>query len=355
MSRLFRHTLTLVLTGWILAGCAYDDVVREIRKSSDDSLPIMFENGLIDKPVITKATTLLSDHTNTMGVWGWQNSPAVGIECLFRNQEVTFNATLGKWVYLPPKYWEIHSNYQFYAYAPYSSNQLGTVATIDTITHAISIKGITLQGSNTIDSGVPELPARFIDEIDDDWMIDRTGQKMSGMLHQEVTFNMQHILSKVCVRVCRSNTFPVDSLVGLTVDSVKLEGYVSQGDYTQQFNITPLDPSCEWTQIDTLPRYDIVSAKNVSIPDSALYVLEALTIPQAIGNDHGVRIWYTIDHRNGYVDHLSYKFKLNELFTQFDTGCNYILTAIIGSGTEPIVFNGTSNDWDNYGTYLQIK
>lgn len=357
MTRLIRHTMEIVLTGAILTGCAYDETARSLRERKADSegLAIKFDNGLIDRPVTTKAVSLLSDHMNTMGVWGWQNSPEGGIECLFNNQQVTFNATLGKWIYTPVRYWELHSTYQFFAYAPYSGSEPGTTVVIDTLTHAISLKGVTLQGSNTITAGTPQLPARFNQVTDADWMLDRAGQSLTGMEHQEVTFNMQHLLSKICVKVCRSDSFPPDSVIALTVDSLTMEGFISQGDYVQNMSfVSGLTPT-EWTPIDTLPRYTMNSARNVSIPDSALYVLESLLIPQDVDTNHYVHIWYTIGHKNGQTDHRDYRFRMSEVFSRFDTGCNYILTAIIGSGVDPIVFNGGVSVWGNHDTYLQIR
>ena len=355
MNRLFRHTLMLVLAGAILTGCAYDETFRSLHNAQTDSrrMVIVFENGLIDKPVTTKATSLLSDHSSTMGVWGWQNTPEVGTECLFLNQEVTFSPSLGMWTYSPTKYWELHSSYKFYAYAPHCGSKPGVTASIDDVTHAISINGITLQGSNTISTGTPEPPANFNLVDDTDWMIDRTGQSMDGMTHQEVTFNMQHILSKLCVRVCRSSTFPLEQDATLIVDSLKIEGLIAQGNFTQSV-LPPATPNAEWVQVDTLPRYTVNSARNVSIPDSALYVLESLMIPQTVGTDHTVRIWYSITHTGGTTYRYSHLFRLNETFSTFETGCNYILTAVIGSGVEPITFNGGVSVWDNRDYYNSI-
>lgn len=357
MARLVKHTATIVLAGALLTGCAYDEAARSLRerKTDSESLAIVFDNGLIDRPVTTKAVSMLSDHMNTMGVWGWQNSPEGGMECLFNNQEVTFNATLGKWIYTPVRYWELHSTYKFFAYAPHSGSEPGTKVVIDTTTHAISLKGVTLQGSNTITDGTPQLPARFKQVADADWMIDRTGQSMTGMAHQEVTFNMQHLLSKICVRMTRGDSFPPDSVISLTLDSLTMEGFISQGDFVQDQSFSPGITASEWTPVDTMPRYTIKSARNVSIPDSALYVLESLLIPQDVDTTHYVHIWYTIGHKNGHHDRYDHRFRLNGLFSQFDTGCNYILTAIIGTGVEPITFNSLVSVWGNHDTYLQIN
>ena len=350
MNRLFRHIALIILSGLFLTGCAYDDTVRELREQDNysGSLAIEFNNGLIDKPVTTKATTLLSEHSGTMGVWGWQTTIQDDTERLFQNQEVTFNDTLGKWTYSPVKYWESHSSYRFYAYAPHSGSVPGVTAAIDSATHAISFKGITLQGNNTLQTGVPELHANFAQVDDVDWMLDRTGQNLSGSTRSEVMFNMQHILAKICVKVCRSNFFLTDSVeVTVIVDSLKIGGFVSQGDFDQTFDSVSIAKSQEWTLIDTLPRYTMNSTHDVSIADSALYIMESLLIPQYTDDSQYVQIWYSIGNKDGFMNHFNYVFRLNQAFRHFDTGCNYILSIVLG-GPEPITFNGGVSSWDNY-------
>ena len=224
MNRLSRHIAKLILAGMILTvgGCAYDDTVRDLReqKADSESLAISFSNGIIDNPLpmLTRAVTMLSDHMETMGVWGWQTTSEGVTECLFLNQEVAFSASLAKWTYSPLKYWDTRSKYRFYAYAPHSGSVPGVTVAIDS-THAVSISGVTLTGCNTIDSGVPYPPANFSHVTDIDWMLDRTGQSMDGIYRNEVMFNMQHILSKICVRIRRSDTALPDSLLTISIDN----------------------------------------------------------------------------------------------------------------------------------------
>ena len=343
MSRLFRHIALTVLSGVILTGCAYDDTVKELREQDNysESLAIEFSNGLIDKPVTTKAATLLSEHSGSMGVWGWQKADQNDEDCLFLNQEVTFDTILNKWTYSPVRYWESHSSYRFYAYAPHSDSVPGATAAIDSATHAISIEGITLQGDNTIKAGVPESPSNFAQVNDVDWMLDRTGQNHVGLTRDEVTFNMQHILAKICVKACRSNYFLGDTVTTVTIDSLKIGGFISQGDFVQSFDSVSIARSNEWTLVDTLLRYTITSAHDVSIPDSALYVLESLIIPQHTEDSQYVQIWYSI----GSVNHFNYVFRLNQAFGKFDTGCNYILSIVLGP--DVITFDSGVSEWDN--------
>ena len=353
MNRLFKHIAKLLLAGIILtvAGCAYDDTVRELREQPTDSegLAIEFSNGIIDNPVIhTRAVTLLSEHTNSMGVWGWQTTPQGVTECLFLNQDVAFSAPQAKWTYTPVKFWETHSSYRFYAYAPHTDSVSGVTATIDNTTHAISLIGVTLQGDNTIDSGVPEPPANFSRVTDTDWMIDRTGQSMAGIYRNEVVFNMQHILSKLCIRVRRSATFLPDSVVSMTIDSIKLGSFVCQGDFVQTLEDTPEALEAEWTPIDTLPRYGLTSAKHVSVPDSTVYLLESLLIPQRVENSQYIRVWYSIGNAGGFINRMNYRCSLKSLIGRFEAGKNYVITVTIGP--DPIKFDAGVQEWSSHNT-----
>lgn len=341
----------LMLTGIILTvgGCAYDDTVRQLHQPSQDkeNLTINFSNGIIDNPVRihTRAVTLLSDHMESMGVWGWQTTQEGVTERLFQNQNVTFSTSQAKWTYSPLKYWELQSSYKFYAYAPHSGSVPGVTASIDSVTRSISITGVTLTGSNAIDSGVPNPPSNFSQVTDTDWMLDRTGQSMAGIYRNEVIFNMQHILSKICIRVCRSSTFDPDSVISISIDSLKIGNFVSQGNFAQATDDSNHSLAAEWTPVDTMPRYSITSAKHVSIPDSTVYLLESLLIPQLVSSDQYIRVWYHIGNPGGFINHMDNIFSLNGLFGRFESGKNYVITVIIGP--DPIRFDAGVQDWNN--------
>lgn len=351
MNRLFRHIANLILAGAILTGCAYEDTVRSVReyRTGRDSLAIAFNDGFIENPVRTRAVDLpltpLSSHMNTMGVWGWQTTSIEAVECLFLNKEVTFNGSLGKWTYSPVKYWDNNSTYRFCAYAPHDNSVPGVIASIDSTSLRISICGVTLNGSNTISKGVPELPGNFADVEDIDWMIDRNVQTMAGINHNEVAFNMQHILSKICVRVMRGDTFLPDSVMGVVIDSITIGDFIRQGDFIQSRKAAPEVLAKEWTPIDTMPRYTLCSARNVSVPDSALYVMESLLIPQPVNTTQEIDIWYRIGNPGGYINTFHNTFYLDEQFTQFLPGHNYILTFIVNP--DCITFDGGQSGWND--------
>lgn len=357
MMRLIRHTaMTLFWAGALfLTGCQYDSVINDLRDAGrgDDSRVIRFNNGVIDNPVSTRAVTLLSDHLNTMGVWGWQTTGDGAVERLFLNKEVTFNAALAKWTYSPPKYWENKSSYRFYAYAPHSSTDPGVKVSIDTISGHIDIKGVTLRGSNTVSATDTVTPGNFSHVQDIDWMLDRMGQNLMGTYKNEVTFNMNHILSKLCIKASKSSNFVAhDSALFIRIDSMKVGQFISQGNFTQrlanspspadttQFNFT----KSEWETVDTLPRYVINGALGVDITDSPAYVIESLLIPQPTESGQMIDIWYSLGVDGGYVNRFHYSMQLSDVFSGFISGCNFIIEFIIGP--KAITFDSGVTNWD---------
>ena len=349
MNRLFRHTAILILTGLFLTGCVYENTVRDVSdyRTDGEGLAIAFNDGFVDNPIRTKAVDLplLSSHMNSMGVWGWQKTPAESVECLFLNKEVTFNSTLGRWTYSPVKYWDNSSTYKFCAYAPHASSAPGVTASIDESTMSISLTGVTLNGSNTISTATGKTPANFADVDDIDWMVDRGVQSMAGMYHNQVSFNMQHILSKLCVRVLRSDAFLSESEMNITIDSITIGKFVRQGNFQASSSTDPALLATEWTPVDTLPRYTMCSARNVSVPDTAVYVMESLLIPQPANENHIIQIRYKIGNPGGFINEFNATFRLDEKFDTFLPGHNYIITLLINP--ETITFDGGQSGWED--------
>lgn len=349
------HTL-----GWwiaammlLLTGCQYDVMVSELREEgSHDTVAISFGNGVIDNPVRTRSFTLLSQHTSTMGVWGWQTSKENVVECAFRNKEVTFNPDLGLWTYSPAKYWEEGSNYRFYAYAPHSGSANGASVTINEETGFISIDSVVLNGDNTMDSiALPAPMGSFKTVGDIDWMIDRMGQIVpKERIRTRVTFNMQHILAKFNVMAVATGAISNQGST-VVIDSLSIGDFLSKGSFIQKLDHTPVagveadDTVREWT-IDTIrPRYTLHGTHGAVVTADGCCVIESLLLPQQVTPSQQVRINYSIHSDNGRSEHFTYLFKLNEAFSGFSCSNSYTLNLIIGP--DVITFDSGTTDWDN--------
>lgn len=334
MNKLIRHIIVLAAAGVALAGCGKNELIGVEHTPTDE---IRFNNGYIDN--LTRSTSLLSEHMNTMGVWGWYTPQGKQEECLFKDQCVEFDRESGKWTYTPKKYWDKNCTYLFNAYAPHASESDGAKVTIDRSTRHFSISGITLKGDNTMEGLRQEAPlGRFINVSDDDWMIDRKGQDILEANGREVEFNMQHILSKICV------VAHLDEFVGtITIDSLKIGPFISKADFNQN-----ADAENEWTLDSTATRYYASSEKNLTV-DKPMCVLESLIFPQESASDQKLEIHYSI---NGAA--FLYTHSLKAIFeNRFMTAHNYVITLTIGP--EIIKFDGSAVQWDDNEIHRYIQ
>ncbi len=355
MLRMARHTMAWLAAGMmLLTACQYDGIVSDFHKESGyiDSMAISFGNGVIDNPVHTRSVTLLSEHMNTMGVWGWQTTKDGEVGCLFRNQEVTFNAALDRWTYSPERYWEEGSSYKFYAYAPHANSANGATVSIDEQTGYISIGNVSLAGDNTMDSAAQVLPyGKFSSVSDIDWMIDRAGRIVpKEQIRTRVTFNMQHILAKFNVIVIASSGVQVDG-TQVVLDSMTIGSFVSKGSFIQKLDHSPVNGDSldmaakEWT-IDTLStRYDLNSTRNATIDNAGRCVIESLLLPQNVTDSQQVTISYSLHSADGHVERFLFRANLSEAFNSFKCANNYTLYITIGP--EVITFDAGTTLWDD--------
>ena len=367
MKSLVRHIYFLLMSGLILTGCEKDSVLIEVIESNmenPNNMLINFSNGMIDNPVGTRSViSMLSDHNHTMGVWAWQFTPDVDTTRLFDNHIVSFDASSFDWTYSPVKYWNRTSSYRFYAYSPHNSTVQNVSANIDSLTHKISINGITLSGCNNVPSSGAYVPGNFSNVSDIDWLIDRAGQESTGITKGKVTFIMQHILSKISVRVFRDESVTDDQLVPVVVDSIMIGDFICQGNFSQELMQNPLVETqtdvdskiSEWTLVDTLPRYTLNGIKDVTIPNhSTTYLIESLLIPQAV-QGQTVHIWYTVG-RDG--EHKSQNYAMTTLDTLFDrfvSGNSYVVNIVLNKSADLIRFDSGVSEWDSKAAYRIIE
>ena len=360
MLKIARHkVLGWIAAAMLLTGCQYDSVVNQIREDTErnDSVAIDFGNGVIDNPIRTRSSvSLLSQHTNTRGVWGWQTTKDDQVVCQFRDKEVIYSPDLVRWTYSPARYWDKGSSYRFYAYAPHANSVPDATVSIDEQTGFISIQDIILNGCNTMSSQTRPAPTgSFIDVDDIDWMIDRAGQKISKEnIYTRVTFNMQHILAKFNVMVVASSAI-ISSGSILTLDSMSIGDFLSKGDFIQKLDHTPVSSVAtdmavkEWKLDSTRPRYSLQCIQNLNVTTDVCCVIESLLLPQVMTDDIMLRLHYTIKTLGGHIEHYVFTIKLNEAFkdtNEFMSANNYTLTRLIGEDNRVIPFDSGSPIWD---------
>ena len=346
--------MALLAALMLLAACQYDGIVSNIREDmrGNDSLAISFGNGVIDAPVRTRSLAMLSEHTSTMGVWGWQTTKVGVVGCLFRDQEVTFNSEIGLWSYSPEKYWEEGSSYRFYAYAPHGNSVPNANVAIDEETGHISITGVTLSGSNTMSTNArAKLYGTFKNVDDIDWMIDRTGRLVpKEQIRNKVIFNMQHILAKFNVKVNTSSSISATSTY-VVLDSISIGRFLSKADFSQILDHSPImgnadDEAAQEWQIDSSnPLYTLQGTRYATVDKDGCYVIESLLIPQNVNESQMVKISYTLHFEDARTEHYTYNFNLNQAFNSFN--CSYNYTLYITIGPDVITFDAGSDIWEN--------
>ena len=357
----------------LLSACVPDDVTVP-DGSADGQKPqrfaIGFSNEFVENNMAsrTRATagTALSEHSTTMGVWGWRTDDVITDEDLFIDHLVSYTPDTD-WAYTPLRYWEQHSTYRFNAYAPHSSDAraAATTVSVDEASGFISIAPITVTGDNirTAANASHDLLNTFIASPDIDWMIAREGQRAKGDTRMKVQFVMQHILSKFNVRIRVDSVIAADEGVSaVSVDKLVISPFLSTADFTQKLNHTP-DPTSaadmaagEWTLDDTAAAIALNGATDVTpIDDRYTYVLESLLVPQALTDDMEVLLVYSFTYADGRTEHFTYGMKLADAFGegtlsgaegQFVGGSSYTLSFTI----EPdiISFDGGVSDWSEY-------
>ena len=349
-----KNIITVLCLAFLTtAGCQSElltDYQEYSRQTAADTID--FVGGFIDKPINTRSTSLLADHLNSMGVWGWQTTSDGDYVQLFDNQAVVYSNATNEWTYSPKKFWSDDSQYRFYAYAPHSDSTAGATVTINQTTGRFKIDGITLGGSNIMyDTPLRTTSGNFNKATDVDWMVDRTGLAgAKSLFGKHVTFNMQHILAKLNVKVRISSILEADANT-VTLDSLTIGTFIGHGNFEQKLDHTP-DPdnetdnaAQEWTVDTTRPRYSINGAKNVGIDAAGYYVIESLLIPQDVDAGNTVKISYTITSQGGHTERFTGTFNLNNMFNRFTGGNNY--TLIITIAPDIITFDAGSGRWDD--------
>ena len=356
MLNVARHrVLGWMAAAMLLTGCQYSIVNLREDVEPNDSLAISFGNGVIDNPIRTRSVSLLSQHTNTMGVWGWQTTQGGEVVCQFNNKEVTYDPVRALWTYSPARYWDKGSSYRFYAYAPHANSVSDASVSINDQTGFISIKNVILTGCNTMDTVAQPVPSGSFYGVDDtDWLIDRSGQMVpKEKVHSRVTFNMQHILAKFNVMVVAHPDIVSSGSTNVVVDSLSIGQFVGKGSFTQKLSHTPVvgveadDTVREWITDSTYPRYTLQGTRGANVTMAGCCVVESLVLPQPITEQMQLRLRYSINSVGGHSEHFTYLLRLDNAFSEFRCSNNYTLTLIIGSENDVITFDSGSTLWDS--------
>ena len=339
------YTYLLLLCTLLVCNCVENDVVTQPDYTG--TVPIRFESSHVDHAV-TRHANNLSQHLSTMGVWGWCTGMNETDTPVFVNQAVAYNADSTRWEYSPVQYWREQYHYTFCAYAPHQQGT-GAEVSVDTDTHMLSISHISLHGHNLQDTPTDTLVEIFAGTTDTDWMVARSGQTAVGEAGMGVEFIMQHILGKLNIRIKECEELAIrPHLARITADSIVIGTLPAQGNFCQQLTHTPIlsDPADadiqEWEAYDTTLYIRGTHACEVTM--KPIYLVESLVIPQHIGPNTMLTLYYTYHFQDGHADECIYSMPLTDAFTRFVAGYNHTLTFTVCSNR--IEFEAGAINWD---------
>lgn len=325
-------TYLLPLCVLLLSNCAQNDVVVPgLDDPKPREVPICFEGSYVNSA--THNANNLCAHHITMGVWGWCNGMWDNNTLLLNNHTISYIQNSSSWTYNPTLYWTKGGHYTFFAYAPHQQQTDASVS-IDTQTKMLHINNVVLHGHNLQDTPTDSLKESFFASPDVDWMIDRNGHFAQEAGSMNIVFTLQHILSKLNIRILACNKLMTSSCIAaITADSIIVSALPSQGDFSQQLTDTPdLSTSNdetieEWTTHS--PHLDIKGTQSGNITNKQTYVIESLLFPHTTSTQSTITIYYTFHYSDGQKEECRYRMPLNEAFERFVSGHSYTITYTI--------------------------
>lgn len=345
-----------------LAACGGEILIDEPQAEAC-VVPIVFDDGFVDHAVGTRAAVNpLSDHSTTMGVWGWQTLEDISHTLLFSNHPIYYSA--GEWTYSPLRYWDSGCTYRFHAYAPHYTDQKGGHAEvrINVVDYHLSIKGVQIKGDNL--QTVPSAQQKNVFSTalaphDVDWMVARNGQLTTGNVRPQVAFTLQHVLAKLNVRLRLSDALAADpGLTKITVDTLSIGELAARGRFDQLYDATPSADGTEeeWTVPSWAPQLTYLRQEPCDANNSWQYIMESLLIPQAIPYETEVRLVYTATYSDARKEQTTYRMPLREVFStvsHFVSGNSYTISFLIAP--DAILFDAEVDSWAEHLETASMK
>lgn len=308
----------LAAAATLFAACAETDVLVDLSEKENAPKAIGFETFANKTTRHTNVTTMNTYHT-TFGVYGYNDANGLFME----NYKVSYNNSA--WGYngleggtdgstaQNTKYWNKLTNYDFYAYAPYTA-------------------GVSFANGNlVIPSGnyaaTENLQATFSPEQNTsvfstniDWMKADPVNDYTHSIAATVPFTFSHMLSKLVVAVQTSGD------ESIKVTSLSIEGNTYQ---TGSYNGTVWAPSND-TELTGV-------VGDITVKDKPYYSMEYLLIPTSSAAPK-LSITYQLNGQTYTQSNLP----VNNI-TSFAANTCYTLTVTIG--LEAIQFSATAGTW----------
>ena len=210
MNNSIKNILFLGLGGLMTVSCSQDVLVDDgFKKPAGVNSEIEFGLSLTD--AMTKASKTPGNSFvsgDAFSVDGFQTTGVATVQ-MFENQQVTYDGKL--WAYSPIRYWNAGSQYDFYAFYPYSVAH----------TFNASTKKYTVA-----DFEVASDPADQVDVM-------IAQRKINASPYNTVDFVFNHLLSNVNFYMKASGELNLYKIKSIEIVAFDIEGLKSKGTYTQ--------------------------------------------------------------------------------------------------------------------------
>ena len=232
-----KSYLMIATAAALFAACANTDTIKE---TVEQEVPITFQQSGIEN--LTKAALTLDwfkTNDNAFGVNGFKGSTQI-----FTNEQVKYSSSTSDWTHTTIRFWDKSAtNYNFYAYAPYSS----TAPTFSSTT------GYTFTGNIITDittDGADKAVA---------WKTSTSYAQCCGTHGSHVQLIFNHVLSKLAFKV-KTTSDIVTAGATITVKKIELD--------------FPTAATSTWTQTAAGAAAGITSFTTYAAKDGSTYETE---------------------------------------------------------------------------------
>lgn len=279
----------------LFTSCQENDLVYDYgtSKTSTRTLAIEFGNYVEG---MTRASRVLGNSFvagDSMEVYGYMKTGEI-VDTLFNKQSVVNTGEL-IWDYSPKKFWNVGSEYEFYAIFPYSDK------------NSFDLKKKLFSVSDyTVETDV---------ESQEDLMIAQ--RILNANANNLVNFVFNHTLANISFYLKTSSQFDTDGISAVEVVSFDVKGLYNKGSFAQtDWNVNNNSFNGVWTA-DPTSVYDLPEVTNVVYhvgEDAAVAVTkDQMLLPQAINRDAVIEIVYKLVYEDGTTTTFTKSTKLGKI------------------------------------------
>ncbi len=313
-----KNYFFLAAAATLFAACAETDVLVDLSEKENAPKAIGFESFANKTTRHTNVNTMNTYHT-TFGVYGYNDVDDLFME----NYKVAYDDST--WGYngleggadgsttQNTKYWNKLTNYDFYAYAPYTAG-----VTFENGTLVIPSGNYAATENLQTEFSQTQNTSAFSNNTD--WMVAASVNDYTYSTGDIVPFTFSHMLSKLVVAVQTSGDEDIN------VTSLSIEGNTYK---TGSYNGTV------WTASNDTKLNGVVG--DITVKDEPYYSMEYLLIPTSTAAPE-LSITYQLNGQTYSQTNLAVTG-----ITSFEANICYTLTVTIG--LEAIQFSATAGTW----------